>query len=396
MFGLSIVMICVVGLVALVWASRHLLILREQRAARPLSPESPGPPADPPRVTVIIPAKDEGHNIEACVRSWQQQDYPNFEVLVCNDRSTDQTGPIVDRLAADDPRLRVLHIEELPAGWCGKGHAIWKAAGQTHGEWICMTDADCRQTSNRTLSVAMQYATDHAVDLLSMLPRLEMKSLWENVVQPVCGGVMMIWFHPDRVNNPKRRNAYANGAFVLMPRTAYEAVGTHAAIPNVLMEDMQLARRTKDAGLHLEVVRTRGLYRVRMYTCLGEILRGWSRIFLGSFGSLRRLTASLLVLLVMGLLPYATAALGFAMAASGAEPSAWWWACGVVGAATVLLQASVVFRFYTLMDARPALAWTYLLGCIVAIVAVTVAITKLRPGSKVVWKGTTYAGKGDS
>jgi chlorobactene glucosyltransferase len=394
--GLCIFMTVVVGLAAAVWASRHYLLWREHRAGSGLSPESPGPPADPPRVSVIIPAKDEGHNIEACLRSWQRQDYPNFEIIVSNDRSRDQTGAIAERLAAEDPRLRVVHIEDLPEGWCGKGHAIWKVVGQTDGEWICMTDADCRQTSDRTLSVAMQYAVDQSVDLLTMLPKLEMRSFWENVVQPVCGGIMMIWFHPDRVNNPQRRNAYANGAFVLMPRTAYEAVGTHAAIPNVLMEDMQLARRTTDASLRLRVVRSRGLYRVRMYTCLREILRGWTRIFLGSFGSLRRLTISLVVLLVMGLLPYAAAATGFAMAGAGAAPSACWWACGILGAATVVLQGSVVFRFYRLIDARAALVWTYPLGCVMAVIAVVTAITKLRPSSKVIWKGTTYAGKGDS
>ena len=396
MLAFCAVLTAAVVLVGLVWSSRHLLLARERRGGFQLSPESPGPPASPPRVTVIIPAKDEAGNIEACLRSWQRQDYPNFEILVANDRSGDRTGQIAEGVCAEDPRVRVVHIDRLPEGWCGKGHAIWTVAGRTDGEWLCMTDADCRQTSDRTLSVAMQYAVDDRVDLLSMLPKLEMRSFWENVVQPVCGGVMMIWFHPDRVNNPRRRNAYANGAFVLMPRRAYEAVGTHAAIPNVLMEDMQLARRTKDAGLRLRVVRTRGLYHVRMYTCLREILRGWSRIFLGSFGCLRRLTISLLVLLMMGLLPSAVTVTGFAMAAAGAEPSGWWWACGIAGAAVVVLQGSVVYRFYKLIDARPGLLWTYPLGCIVAMIAVLVAITKLRPGSRVVWKGTVYAGKGDS
>ena len=396
MLVLSVILTVAAGLVGMVWSTRHYLIWRERRTVSPLTPASPGPPGDPPRVSVIIPAKDEAHNIEACLRSWQEQDYPNFEIVVCNDRSADATGSIADAVAAEDARIRVLHIEDLPEGWCGKGHAIWTAAGQTDSEWLCMTDADCRQTSDRTLSVAMQYAVARGVDLLSMLPRLEMKSFWEEVVQPVCGGVMMIWFHPDRVNNPRRRNAYANGAFVLMPRAAYEAVGTHAAIPNVLMEDMQLARRTKDAGLRLRVVRTDGLYRVRMYTSLAEILRGWTRIFLGSFGSARRLAITLLVLLMMGVLPYAAAACGFALAGAGAEPSAWWWACGITATAAILMQVSVVYRFYKLLGARAWLAWSYPLGCVMAVAAVAAALTKLRPGSRVVWKGTSYAGKGDS
>lgn len=395
MLALCIILGVLSAAVFCVWSTRHLMIRKELRRGFVLTEDAPGPPSDPPRVSVIIPAKDEAHNIELCLRSWLAQDYPDFEIIVCNDRSTDGTGRIVESLAAQDDRVRVLHVQTLPEGWCGKGHGIWRSMQIADGDWICMSDADCRQTSTRTLSVGVQYALGHDADLLSMLPKLEMKSFWENVVQPVCSGVMMIWFHPDRVNDPRKHSAYANGAFVLMRRSAYEAVGTHAAIRDVLMEDMQLARRVKDAGLRLEVVRSGRLYVVRMYTCLREILRGWTRIFLGSFGSLRRLLISLLVLIVMGLVPYAAAAVGLSLAGASTTHAAWYWACGIAGAAAVVMQLSVVWRFYRLIDGRPALAWSYPLGCAVAVAAVLWAITKHRPGSSVIWKGTRYASRAD-
>ncbi len=387
---ISLITLAVTCLVGLVWMSRHLLISRENRKGPPLGPEAPGPPASAPRISVIVAAKDEQDNIETCLRTLMEQDYPDFEVLVCNDRSEDGTGAIVERIAAEDARVRLLNIDRLPDGWYGKSHAMHVGIADTRSEWICMIDADCRQTSPRTLSVAVQYAIDHGADLLSVLPTMEMRGFWENVVQPICGGVMMIWFNPDKVNDPRRPNAYANGAFILMKRTAYDAIGGHEAIKGCASEDMHLARQVKSSGLNLRVVRSAGLYLVRMYTSLGQIVRGWTRIFFGTFGTFRRLIVSLLVVSVMGLVPYLAGALGFALAASGAGPMGLWLACGIAGAAAAAMQLSVIFRFYRIAGGRRALAWTYPLGCLVVLAILVIAIAKLRPGARLVWRGTSY------
>ncbi|HAU36646.1 MAG TPA: hypothetical protein DCX07_02880 [Phycisphaerales bacterium] len=389
--ALSIAILVLVGLVGLVWTSRHLLIWRERRTGFLLTADYPGPPQAAPFVSVLVAAKDEEQNIETCVRTMLSQEYPNFEVIVCNDRSADRTGEIVSRIAEQDPRVRLVNITELPEGWCGKNNAMRHGVRAARGEWICMIDADCRQTSPRTLSTAVQYALDRGADLLSVLPVLEMKGFWENVVQPVCGGVMMIWFNPDKVNSPRHPHAYANGAFMLMKRSAYDAVGGHEAVRNQVNEDMHLAAITKAAGLNLRVVRNHGLYIVRMYTSLGQILRGWSRIFFGTFGTLRRLSISLAVLVFMGLLPYLGAVLGFLLAAAGARPRGLWLACGIVSAAVAAMQVSVIYRFYKLIGARKDLAWTYPIGCGVATVALVQSLGKLRKGAKLVWKSTAYS-----
>ena len=378
-------------LVFLVWISRHLMIHRERRNGFLLTEEYPGSPDDAPMVSVLVAAKDEAENIETCVRTMLRQNYPNFELIVCDDRSEDGTGEIVERIAAEDDRLRLIRIRDLPAGWCGKNNAMNTGIREARGQWICMIDADCRQTSDRTLSVAVQYALDTEADMLSVLPILEMRGFWENVVQPVCGGVMMIWFHPEKVNNPDKPNAYANGAFMLMKRSTYEAIGGHEAFKDKLNEDMHMALGVKRRGLRLRVARSQGLYLVRMYTSLPKILRGWSRIFYGTFGTAKRLSISLLVILVMGVLPYVSAALGLALAAAGAAPNAWWWACGIAGAAAVAMQLSVIFRFYRLIRAKPALAWTYVLGCLIAAAALIGALLKLRSRARVVWRNTSYS-----
>jgi len=390
MTALAVTLTAIVAAVALVWSSRHLMIRNETRRGFLLTGDCPGPPSDPPAVSVMIAARNEAACIETCLTTMLRQDYPNFELVVCNDRSTDETGAIVERLAGQDGRLRLMNIDHLPDGWCGKNHAMQHGIAATDSEWICMSDADCRQLSPRTLSTAVQYALDHRCDLLSVLPRLEMLSFWEHVVQPVCSGVMMIWFHPDKVNDPARPNAYANGAFILIRRETYRAIGTHEAVRGCFNEDMHMARLVKQAGLRLRVVRSDGLYLVRMYTSLREIVRGWSRIFYGTFGTLRRLSISLGVMILMGLLPYVAAALGLALAAGGARPAWPWGALGVAGLAAVAIQLSVIFRYYRLIGARPGLFWTYPLGTLVAALALVGSLSKLRRGAKVVWKSTSY------
>ena len=388
---LTISLLAVIAMTGLVWTSRHLMVNKERRTGFMLTEDYlAGPVKNPEMISMMVAAKDEEACIGACVSSLLKQDYPNFEVIVCNDRSTDRTRQIVEDIARTDSRLRLINIESLPDGWFGKNNAMQTGIKTARGSYICMTDADCRFLSPRMLSVAMQYARQTGSDLLSVLPVLEMKGFWENVVQPVCSGVMMIWFHPDKVNDPAQPHAYANGAFMLMKRSAYEKIGTHAATKDLLNEDMAIAALTKRHGLRLTVVRNSGLYLVRMYTSLEGIIKGWSRIFLGTFGTLRRLTISLTVLVVMGLLPYAAAIAGLSVAASGSSSGGLWPAIGIVGLAVAAMQISVIYRFYRLIGARKDLAWSYPLGCLVAIWAVILSLTKLRKGAKVVWRSTSY------
>lgn len=394
MTALLIILIVLGGLSLAVWSSRHLLIWAERRRDSLLRDEGASGQADLPFVSVVVAAKDEAENIETCVRTMLEQNYGDFEMIVVNDRSKDATGRIVRSIAAEDGRLRLIDVENLPDGWCGKNNAMQHGIAAARGDWICMIDADCRQTSTRSLTAAMAYALETDADLLSVLPNLEMKGFWENVVQPVCSGIMMIWFNPVKVNDPSRPHAYANGAFMLMRRSVYERIGTHEAVKDEVNEDMHMAALVKAAGLQLRVVRNAGLYLVRMYTSLGEIVRGWGRIFYGTFGTLRRLTISFAVLAVLGLGPWAAALVGLLAVAAGGPAASLAGACAAVGSAAAVMQLSVIFRFYRLLGARASLAWTYPLGCAVGMAALLVAMGKLRKGSAVTWRNTTYRRRG--
>ena len=377
--------------VGLEWLIRNLLALRAWRRLFHLTEQYPAAPPDSPMLSVVVAAKDEQENIEACARTILRQDYPNFELIICDDRSADATGAIVQRIAAGDSRVQLINITELPEGWAGKNHATQKGIEQARGRWICMTDADCRLTSPRTLSVAVQYADHCRADMLSLLPTIEMRSFWENLLQPVCCGVLMIWFPPARVNDPAKPHAYANGMFMLIRRSAYEAIGTHQAIRESLIEDMDMARRIKSGGLNLRVAPSEGLLSVRMYKSLREIFRGWGRIYIGAFRNLPGLMLAWLVLVYKALTAYLAAAVGLGMYATGG--SQWWLACGLVGAAGVVAETIMVARYLRHVGSRGILCLLYPFAAGMTAAILVKAMLMCLPGGKIIWRDTSYAAK---
>jgi len=383
--------------VACIWASRHATISRAQRDQQPLrSDDYASCPDAPPRVSVLIAAKDEQDNIASAVETILDQDYPNFELIVINDRSDDKTAEILESIRAErnDEKFRVIHIKELRDGWFGKNNAMREGVAQANGEWLCFGDADCRQTSRRSLSVAIQYALEKKADFLSVLPRLETHSLWEQIIQPVCGAVMVFWFHPERVNNPDVPTAYANGAFMLMKRSCYDAIGGHEEVRTEVNEDMHMARIAKQRRQRLLVVQNEDLYTVRMYSGFGEIWRGWSRIFYGCFGTFRRLRVTMGMLTVSNLFPYFSLliAAGVLLSRGWADGGTGWHAVFGVASLAVVLQQTVIVRFYKVSQARPHLAPTFIVGAVICVGMLINAMFKLNGRTTTTWRGTTYRG----
>lgn len=380
------------AVVMAVWLGRHISIYRAGRLLPPLTPEHyPGPTDDLPPLSMLVAAKDEERNIEGCVKSLLRQEHPNLQVIAINDRSLDKTGAILDRLAEGDARFQAIHIRELRSGWFGKNNAMREGVEAATADWLCFTDADCVLESPRCLAIAMRYAAEKNVDFLSILPNLDNNSFWERVIQPACGGIMMIWFNPLKVNDPAKANAYANGAFMLMKRSCYDAIGGHEAFKSEVNEDMHMARRAKAVGQRLRVVSNENLYAVRMYNSFAQTWNGWSRIFYGCFGSFRRLILSSVVVVIFSMLPWATL-IGSAIAAlPGGEsqvPSILTW----IAAGACAAQLSVMFRFYRLSHSSAIHAVFYPVGAAVGLGALINAMRRLHGRSTTTWRGTVYRG----
>src|SRR5215471_1023023 len=285
-----------------------LVLLSVNLTALPrLSRQPPMPPATAlPSLSIVIPARNEERDIAAAVRSHLAQDYPDFEVVVVEDRSTDATPRILDELAAGNPRLRIVPGEEPRPGWLGKPSALARGAAAARGEVLLFADADVRYDS-RCASEAVRHLTRHRIDLLALVPRMEARGFWENVLMPNL--LFLFYCGPAFLANRDRARwlAIGGGAGNLVRRSAYEAIGGHAALKDSVIDDVKLALLLKHAGYRTQVVRAEDRIAVRMYRGFREVWNGFSKnaayLFSGGVGIL--LFAFLAATLLLSVLPLA-------------------------------------------------------------------------------------------
>ena len=217
------------------------------------------------RVSIVVPARNEAEHIEASLRCLLTLDYENYEVLAVNDRSTDATGELMDRVAASREahgRLRVVHVAALPSGWLGKTHAMWSAGEQATGDWLLFTDADVMFQPS-VLRRAMAYAeADHA-DHVVLFPRLLMHTPGEYMMIAFFQTLFTFGHRPWKVADPKAKDHIGVGAFNLVRRSAYEAVGSYRALRMEVVDDMKLGKVIKNAGFAQRNVFGEGLISIR-------------------------------------------------------------------------------------------------------------------------------------
>jgi glycosyltransferase involved in cell wall biosynthesis len=230
------------------------------RIANLLLPEYDRSPKGEPSLTVIVPARNEAADIGDCLASLLGQDYPGLQIVAVDDRSTDQTGVIMDAVAARYPeRLRVLHIQQLPEDWLGKTHAMALAASEVSTDWLLFTDADVLFRSDslrRSLAYAVAAGADHQVTMPTTIIKR-----WDEAALLGFFQIFGMWAtRPWRVADPKaKRDAIGIGAFNLVRREAYEQVGGFEALRMEVIEDLGLARRIKRAGLVQRIAFGEGL-----------------------------------------------------------------------------------------------------------------------------------------
>ena len=393
------VWLALAGAVGFMWIVRYAAISRVLRRRRVLSsrtyPSRTESSGEVPKVSIVVAAKDEEDNIEACVRGLLEQDYPSFELIVVDDRSKDRTPAILQRLAEDaGSQLRLVTVKTLSVGWFGKNNAMREGVARSCGEWLLFTDADCRQTSRKTLSTAMHEALAEEADFLSITPVLETRTVWERIIQPVCSMALMMWFLPHRVNKRKTKTAYANGAFMLMRRSCYDAIGGHERVRTEVNEDIHMARLAKQMGLRLWVVENDDLYRTRMYDSPRAAWRGWSRIFYGCLGSLTRLSAAVFLLIVFSILPWVSLIVaGFGRITAETGVAGQWTLAVWAWLAVILLEQFVVWRLYALLRAAPGWSLAYMVGALVTLAMLVNAMFKVSGATKTTWRGTSYRGR---
>ena len=370
------------------WILLLAIVVWRFRDSRSLDEYAADPPLDPPLVTVVIPARDEARNIDACLRAVLSTTWPNLEVLVVDDHSAVGPGARARGVAATDARVRVIEAPDLPDGWFGKQWACHTGARAAAGAVLCFTDADTRH-GPELLTRSVNAQRERGAHLFTVAGRQEMRSFWEKVVQPVVFALLLSRYGGleamSRSTNP--RNKIANGQFLLITREAYDRSGGHAAVRDHVAEDLLLAQRFTAEGMRAHMVLGPDHLSTRMYTSLGELRRGWGKnVFAAGRDAFplgpvtRRLFPFVFPLVV---LPAMLPTLAFLAGWTGLLGTDAIWFAAVTAPGHLLFWMGV----YAFSRANPLWALLHPLG---VLVFAWICAEAAWRGSRVEWKGRSY------
>jgi chlorobactene glucosyltransferase len=374
---------------SLPWIIPPLMTWFRLRNSRSLDDEDEIPLANPPLVSVILPARNEAHNIARCVTSILSTKYPNLELIVVDDSSTDATAQIARDAAAGDARVRVITCPPLPEGWFGKQWACATGAKVARGSVLQFTDADTVHAPD-LVPRSVKAMRARRAQLFSVAGRQELGGFWERVIQPQVFTILsMRYGGTESVTEATSvSNKIANGQCIFVTHDSYTSIGGHSSVRSSVAEDLMLAQKFFAARKRVVLMLGVNQLSTRMYASLREIIRGWRKnVFAGGldsvpFGRVGRTMFPLFLLLppLMELLP----PLALVLTALGLPASGTFMLWAVITCAATLLWWVLV---YVTLDENPLYALAYPLG---ALVLLYIFVTAVIRGRRVSWKGRTY------
>jgi chlorobactene glucosyltransferase len=338
-------------------------------------------------VSIIVPARNEAGNVGQLIGSLLRTEYQPFELIVVDDRSTDNTAGVIETLAPDD-RVQLVRGEELPTGWLGKPWACVQGYRQARGDILLFTDADTRHHPE-LLPRAVGRLQDIGADMLTISPTQRCVTFWERVIMPQIWFLLSLRYHPRSVSQARRpRDVIANGQFILTTRAAYETAGTHAAVRHEVAEDLALAQTYVRRGLRLHFAFAEDLMETRMYQGLHQLIEGWSKnVYLGGRQSFpdEPIRRSLVPLILTSSMLFWLIPPGLAMAALMHPAFA-----GLLEAGLLGTGLSIVF--WMLICYGMKIPARYGVGYLIGVIGSLYIILRStwRGGGKVEWRGRTY------
>jgi len=359
----------------LYWALQFVFVPRTIRRIPALADLPAEGPKEWPKVSLVLPARNEGAAVESALLTRLAEDYPNLELIVVDDRSTDETGAIVDRVAARDPRAQAVHIADLPAGWIGKLNAMQQGAARATGEWLLFSDADVH-VAPTALRRAIAWCEGRRLDHLAVVPELlptgfVLDTAISVFVRTICLAVR-VW----AVEDEKSTASVGAGAFNLVRRSAFEKVGGFERLKMEPADDVGLGRLLKVSGARSSAVNGRGAVSVCFYRTLWAAAIGAERAIFTAMGqcSMWRTIAAGLLMGALELFPVATMWL-------------WFWPGLAFLAATCGLSAAVAR--WANRPLLPALCYP-LGGLLIGVAIVRAGILGGWRGG-IYWRGTFYS-----
>jgi chlorobactene glucosyltransferase len=337
-----------------------------------------------PLVSILVPARNEARVIERCVTSLLAQDYPNFEVIVLNDNSTDRTGEILFELQKKDSRLKILTGQALAAGWLGKAWACKQLSEAAAGEMLLFTDAD---TTHEVSAVRRAVGTMQATncDMLTCVPRQTVETFWEKIGVPLVHFLVMCFLPLSQIwNSRDTAFAFACGQFIMFRREFYKKMGGHDAVKTALVEDVWLVKATKRAGGKVMVCNGIDVVKCRMYESLGDVWKGFSKnLFAGVNYSYAGMFGIAVMMFVCFIAPYFFFLSYFILHTS---PFVFFWLPLVQIVLAIVMRLIIAWRF----ELPTTGAWLTVVSVALFIGIAMNSMWWIASGKGAVWKGRRY------
>ena len=207
-----------------------------------------------PKVSIILPARNEEKFIGKCLDSLVDQDYANYEIIVIDDSSDDRTSQIISEYVKKSSKIIPVKAQKKPDGWMGKNWACMEGYKNATGELLLFTDADTRHSQN-VVSLAVSHLLSLELDALSAIPRLLTMDFWTRITLPMISTFLHTRFSAIRVNDPTKKTAYFFGSFFIIKQKTYKAVGMHEGVKHEIIEDGALGKKVKESGHKMRIVR---------------------------------------------------------------------------------------------------------------------------------------------
>ncbi len=302
LFTVFVWLTLVLWLAALLWT---FYCLRKQKPLQPNKAENNNKHQNNTFVSILVPARNEAHRVlDKSIESMINQTYGNYEIIVLNDRSSDETKEILEEFESHDSKFRIIDGVELPKDWLGKPHALHQALQKASGEWIIITDADII-FAPETLQTVVEYAEENNFDALTLAPKLILVSFWETLFMPVFGWFCLLAMPFHRVNNLNRAESMGVGNFFMFRREVLDKIGGFESVKSQVAEDLKLAEILKKKQFKLRIDYAPELIETRMYSGFWEIWEGFTKnLFSGMKFSLAKTIFGVVSVFLFGVTPF--------------------------------------------------------------------------------------------
>lgn len=346
-----------------------------------------------PKVSIILPARNEEEFIGKCLDSLIKQDYENYEIIVIDDSSEDSTGKIISEYAKKNPKIIPVSAKPKPEEWMGKNWACMEGYKKATGELLLFTDADTRHAQN-VITLAVSHLNSFNLDALSAIPKLSTFDFWTNITLPMISTFLHTRFSALNVNNPKKKTGYFFGSFFILKKSTYEEIGMHEGVKQEIIEDGALGKKVKELGYKMKMVRAEHLIEAVWARDRGTLWNALKRLMVPLYLQSGKVAIGIFFAIVFLLfVPFPIFASSVALSA---ETTSAKMLCITSAIASILIYIGAIIEVKIGLELKLRYALFAPLGSLVVVLGFLSGLLQAKRTSAVTWRGRSYSMKDHS